>query len=168
MNETKSQKSIKVAYLKGYRVQEDGSVLSPHGKIRKLTFQANKKSRNPYLRFNIGVPSGELGSRHYPIAVHKLAAYQKFGDSYFQEGIVARHLDGDCHNNSLDNIAIGTHQDNMLDRPPELRREQSIKGWTAASRSLRPRRFTDDEVAQIRTESESGVSYKELEKKWND
>src|SRR5690349_19366439 len=59
--------ALLLAYERGYRVEEDGSVRSPHGtrvKTRANTYQ--------YLAFKI---RGALAD----ITVHRLAAYQKYG-----------------------------------------------------------------------------------------
>ena len=59
----------------------------------------------------------------YPqnVPVHRLQAYQKFGDKIFESGTVVRHLDGNSLNNNFDNIEIGTQQENMMDIPTEQR-----------------------------------------------
>ena len=101
---SKNQNAIQLAYRKGYRVDDDG-------RVRKCQV---KKSRNDVrLVFNVGVGRGE----RYPVPVHRLQAFQKFGDAMFEPGIVVRHLDGDSTNNRPDNILIGTGSDNAMDRP---------------------------------------------------
>lgn len=42
--------------------------------------------------------------------IHRLQAYQKFGDKIYEDGIVVRYLNGDRYDNSYDNIGIGTYQ----------------------------------------------------------
>jgi hypothetical protein len=49
------------------------------------------------------------------IAIHRLQAFQKYGDLLYEEGTVVRHLNGDPGSNAWDNIAIGTMSDNMFD-----------------------------------------------------
>jgi hypothetical protein len=159
MKDSKQITAIKEAYNKGYRVQADGSVLSPTGIVRKLTYQKNE-NRNPYLKFNIKLSIAGW-SITYPVSVHKLAAYQKYGEAYLADGQVARHLDGDPHNNSLDNIVIGSISENSLDIPEHKRKALAKKAGSIN------RRFTDEEVAAIRKDHASGLGYKKLEKKWN-
>ncbi len=68
------------------------------------------------------------------VKVHRLQAYQLFGDKIFEPGVVVRHLDSDTKNNSLSNIAIGTYKDNHMDRPdPEgFMKEQGAKSAAKA------------------------------------
>ena len=42
-------------------------------------------------------------------------------------GVVCRHLDGNPTNNARENIALGTQQQNQLDRSPEVRRAHAIR-----------------------------------------
>lgn len=51
------------------------------------------------------------------VKVHRLVAYQLYGDRIFESGIVVRHLDGNSLNNRDENIAVGTQQDNVSDIP---------------------------------------------------
>lgn len=110
---SKSKDATRLAYRKGYRVLEDGSVENAEGKIRKL--QAYGRPGARYLRFNINTPSGV-----FPVCVHKLQAFQKFGEDAFVHDCT-RHIDGNSMNNSPDNIELGSHRDNAMDRAPEAR-----------------------------------------------
>jgi hypothetical protein len=58
------------------------------------------------------------------IAIHRLQAFQKYGDLLYEEGTVVRHLNGDPGSNAWDNIAIGTMSDNMFDIPKQIRIEE--------------------------------------------
>ena len=62
----------------------------------------SRKGR-PYLRFNLKV-SPEIGV--YPVFVHQLAAFQKFGESAFASAACVRHLNGDSTDNRPDNIEL--------------------------------------------------------------
>lgn len=99
-----------IAFSKGYRVTKEGNCVSPKGKLLKLVFS------NPYLRFSIKNEGKVL-----TVKVHRLQAYQKFGDGIYDEGIVVRHLNGNYLDNSWDDIEIGSDSDNMLDIPEEVR-----------------------------------------------
>lgn len=137
---------------RGYRVDEHGKVVSHVGKILKL----NKDTKG-YLRFGFN-----SANHDYVVSVwvHRLVAYQKFGDILFEEDMVVRHLDGNPANNSWDNIEIGTQSDNMMDRPEDSRRAQSKH-----AASFR-RKLTEEEVAWLRHDRELGMSYKELMAKY--
>ncbi len=95
------------SFNKGYRIV-DGVIYNPDGKILKGYVDRG------YRRFS------PVRTMH--VKVHRLVAYQKFGAALFEEGIEVRHLDNNKLNNSEDNIALGTHQQNMMDIPPEQRR----------------------------------------------
>jgi HNH endonuclease len=159
MKISKTNVAIKYAYEKGYRVNPDGSVVSPLEKIRKLQCKKNN-THGLYLKFNIGLKY-EGKDIVYPIAVHRLAAYQKFGERCFAPKQVIRHIDGNSLNNKLNNIAIGTMSDNMMDIPKEIRNDK------AKAAGATNRRFTAEEVTQIRADHADGLGYKKLEKKWN-
>lgn len=133
---TESNKAIVLAHQQGYRVNDDGTVTSFTGKKRKLC-------RRPtgydyfYLRVN-----GKTGC----VAVHRLMAFQKYGDALFESGIEVRHLDGNPSNNSPDNIAIGTKSQNMMDRPIHVRKRLSLiaihkrwpqERWIAIDRDIK-------------------------------
>jgi hypothetical protein len=114
---SKNNEAVKAAWNKGYRVQPDGSVLSKLGKTRKLKTQKQDRSGNLlYYFFNV-----KLGCMSFPVAVHRLQAFQKFGEKIFEEGVIVRHLDGDGLNNTWDNIALGDNHDNHMDRHPAVR-----------------------------------------------
>ena len=107
-------KGLLKAYEDGYRVV-DGEVISPYSdEPRSLRIDTRG-----YKSFTV-----KIEGRYYPVnvPVHRLLAYQKYGDALLEDGIEARHLDGDQLNNLDDNINIGTHGDNMMDKSPEQRR----------------------------------------------
>lgn len=111
MKDTKQTLLIKEAYRRGYRVTEKGDILNPSNKQRKATPNASG-----YYHFSM-----RLNGITSNIPLHRLQAYQKFGDSIFEKGIVVRHYNGNCLDNSKGNILIGTHSDNMMDKPKEQR-----------------------------------------------
>lgn len=91
----------------------------------------------------------------FSFQVHRLQAFQKFGEKIFEKGIVVRHLNGNPLDNSWKNIEIGTQSENQLDRSLKCRTSGAIK---AASHV---RRFTDEEVEEIRAFHKESKSYKE-------
>ena len=149
---TNTYKAILAAHRKGYLVLSTGDVESPHGKLRKLTVQSRKG--RPYLRFNLKV-SPEIGV--YPVFVHQLAAFQKFGESAFASAACVRHLNDDSTDNRPDNIALGSIHDNIMDRPAAERQDHARK----ASKTLARK---DWDV--IDADRERGLSYRDLESKY--
>lgn len=140
-----SKALAKSAFEKGYRVTELGNVISHKDKM--LTLREN--NANPkYYTFSYGADKGT-----YPLRVAQLAAYQKFGDAYLADGVVARHLDDDSLNDALDNIGIGTQVNNAMDRPEVDRREHAAKG---------NQKHSPEFIALLKADREQGMSYREL------
>jgi hypothetical protein len=106
---------IKLAKQKGYYILNGEA----YSKNKKRTTYKNPKG---YLQFGIRKLNGKI----IGVLVHRLVAYQKYGEEMFKEGIVVRHLDGNPLNNSEINIAIGTEKDNMNDIDVGTRRRRAI------------------------------------------
>lgn len=71
---------ILLAYKRGYRVLDDGRVLSSRNKVLKPS-----KCPQGYLSFSLKMPDRK--SRR--VKVHRLMAYQKYGDAIFVNGVEA-------------------------------------------------------------------------------
>lgn len=100
----------RVAVGRGYRV--DGlTVIGPKGVM------------SPWLGRE-GYPSISIG-RGEKCRVHRLVAFQRWGEMIYRPGTEVRHLDGNKMNFLLDNIMIGTHSENMMDVPHERRALQA-------------------------------------------
>ncbi len=117
--------ALKHAHKVGYRVTREGKVLYKN-KPRKLDY-----NRYGYARVRVRDERGKVVN----IPIHRLLAYQKFGECIFDDGVCVRHLDGDPSNNVWDNIETGTQSDNMLDRDPDERMAHAIK---ASSHIMQP------------------------------
>jgi hypothetical protein len=96
---------IKEAFNRGYTVSLEGKVYNKIGK------EIGFVGAGGY--FYIGI---RINKDNINIPVHRLQAYQKYGEKMFDDGIEVRHLDGNPLNNSWDNILIGNHSDNMMDQ----------------------------------------------------
>lgn len=112
---SKLNKIVIYCFNKGYKVLETGILVSPQGYIRKL----NERKR--YATITV-----QFEGRDSILYVHKLQAYQKFGETIFGKNMVVRHKNGNSLDNSYDNILLGTASDNQLDIPEERRRSRSI------------------------------------------
>jgi hypothetical protein len=146
---SKGNRCAVLAYEKGYRII-DGVPHTPQGKPRKV----NIRNQNGYkaVRFSI-----KLGSLHFNLPVHKLAAFQKFGYEMFTNNYQVRHLDSDSTNNRLENIALGSVTDNRMDMPEEQRVELAINA-TKKNRVL-----TDAQIGLARClHDKAGWGYKKL------
>ena len=130
-----SNRTILEAIKRGYRLLPNGDIIGARGRvIGKYPGAAG------YLTFNVWVPS-EV--RMCVVKVHRFAAYLKYGDALFDAECV-RHLDGNSHNNSPNNLVLGTHKENRAD----ITNDKIIK-MLKASREV-CRKLTDDQVRSIR------------------
>lgn len=145
------EKSMRLAKEKGYFIDNSGLVWSPKGRQLKCG-----KGLGGYIRFSIADGNG----RALSVYVHRLVAYQKFGDIVFEKGVVTRHLDGNLVNNFFENIAVGSMSDNMMDRP---RKERLLHAKKAASHR---RKLSKSEVSNLRAERANGATYRQLCQKY--
>ena len=114
--------ALKKAARKGYAVNNNGTPLYPNGDI--IDVYIDDKG---YAAFNFSfVRDGR--NVHRPIKVHRLQAYQKYGDVMLAKRVHCRHLDGNKKNNSRNNICIGDAADNRADflKLTKGRRSKSI------------------------------------------
>jgi hypothetical protein len=107
-----TQELIKLAYAKGYRII-DNECYNPKGK--KINGSI-KKHPIPYRQLSIKTTKGARS-----IFYHALLAYQLYGDMYFVQGTVIRHLDGNSLNNTESNLKLGTQRDNKFDISATIR-----------------------------------------------
>ena len=149
MDESKTITAIRLAHFKGYRVV-NGKVISPHGKIRICQTKGRSNFRTPYLQFTIGIGNKKTTQ----VCVHRLVAFQKFGEASFGSEIQVRHLDDNSLNNLDHNIGIGTRLDNAMDQSPEKR---SARGHC---------KHTQDLLERVKQDHDNGLSYKKLRKKY--
>lgn len=139
LSETK--KVIIEAYERGYRVI-DGKLYNPSGKQLKTTIN---KGYHFYtiLWFN----------KRKPVWVHRLVAYQKYGEKILEEGIETRHKDNNKENNLDENIILGTHSQNMMDISKEDRKRMTKKAIKAAR--LVNKKYDVEKVRKVYTELKS-------------
>ena len=108
MNKNKS--NLIDAYNKGYHVVS-GSVIYKGNKLNPSI------SATGYHRFSIRNKDGNSCD----ILVHRLAAYQKYGNEIFNQGVQVRHKNSNPLDNSDENLILGTAQQNSIDSPPAQR-----------------------------------------------
>ena len=150
MRDTKCARAVVESYDKGYRVSKSGKFLTPKGK------EIGYKDSRGYICTKITLKSGDYSE----LLAHQLQAYQKFGDRALEEGVCVRHLNSDQIDNSYENISIGTHQDNMQDKPREIRLR------VAKQAASHRRKLTEEQVRCLRKDRSAGMSYKELSTKY--
>lgn len=140
------QKALLKAYENGYRVV-DGIAYNPNGDPLKGTI-----CRDEYI---VIAPT-----KKDKVLVHRLVAYQKYGDIIFDPKVQVKHKDNDRKNNFDSNILIGDQSRNMMDVPKEKRIQRSIKAAT------KKRKFTDKEMILIRKDYELFQSYDKVMEEW--
>lgn len=148
---SKRAEAVREAFKRGYRVSDSGEVSGSRVKVLRLD------STKSYPRFTIRIDGSQ-----YAVPVHKLAAYQKYGESALKKGVIVRHLDDNQWNNSPDNLALGGALQNAMDVPLEKRIER-------AQHAASFRRVLSDEDEQRIVEDRRyrGLSLKALSVKYN-
>lgn len=140
-----------LAKEKGYHVDYNGNTFSPRGR------KVGTRGDDPYMYIGIRVSKAKV----IKVYIHRLQAYQKFGNDIFEEGIEVRHLNGNSLDNSFENISIGTPYENAMDKPEETR----IRSAIIASDSIK--KYSDEVVKIIQTERSNGSTYNELMKRYS-
>lgn len=146
-----AQIALICAYRKGYRVKNN----IVYG-IRKKEPLKLSCSQSGYLFFNL-----KISTKTHKVFLHRLVAYEKYQEKLFEVGIVVRHLNGNSKDNSFDNICIGTQTENMLDRCSKQRLNHAIKASSCI------RKYTKDQINQIKNDHSNGLGYKALMEKFN-
>jgi len=116
------------AVERGYHVTDDGQLYGPHGLIHPLMCKG-------YPAFTANMPD-KFRRR---VMVHRLTAYQKYGEKMFEPGMEVRHRDGNKLNFRPDNILIGTRRDNVGDIPPDARKLMARKAVASRGRVIAER-----------------------------
>lgn len=152
---SKMDEALIEASRAGYEVMDDGQVIAPSGRYRTLCGKIRGQGRTAqYLYFTITTGSREDNTRATrTVMVHRLSAYQKFGDDMFREGVQVRHLDNNEQNNAPANLCLGTGSVNMMDRPPEVRSAHAGKAH---------RKYTDEQIVEMVEMHKAGKTYKEI------
>ncbi len=140
----RSNIGIQEAYAKGYRVI-DGEVCYKNKKV------VGWINGHGYREINIRL----LDKSRVNITVHRLAAYQKFKEAVFEQGMEVRHLDGNSLNNLESNILIGTSHENHMDKSPEARRNHALRAVSFI------RKHSHENIINMH---KAGKSYKQIMK----
>jgi len=113
-------KNEQLAASLGFRISEDGTIVT-HSSGKAITLSTDKDG---YKEFSFGPKANRKKCR-----VHRFNAWFRFGEAIYEPNIVCRHLDGNPSNNHINNIALGTQHDNIMDRPAEERR---LHAWNTS------------------------------------
>jgi hypothetical protein len=137
------------AIRRGYSVDEDGNAHGPSG--RKLT----RRAGSGYFAIAL-----KIEGRAMNVEVHRIAAYQLYGEAIFDEVLEVRHLDGDFTNNRSSNLALGTPSQNSMDRLPEVRRSMAVYA------SSKRRRLSDEEEVALCNDRRKDMEFRDLAAKY--
>lgn len=148
---SKSNIGIRNANLMGIYVDLKGNLIYSNGRISK-----SKPDHQGYFMFNVYID----GIQH-KCQVHRLQAFQKYGNKLFDENTYVRHLNGDSLDNSFENISIGTQSENMMDKSQVVRQKQAEH---AASYK---RKFSYEDIRSIRSKKRNGYTLRELANEYN-
>lgn len=141
-----SNELVRHVVKNGYRVDRFGNVYNTKGILRSCN-----KDKHGYNRFTIKY-EGKCRS----VYVHKVVAYQKFGEEAFKKGQQVRHLNGKQDDCSYENISIGTPSENIYDINVDVRKKKALK----AAKSLR--KFSDSDIKRIRSLRGQGLTLSKI------
>lgn len=148
MSESFEIQLVRWAFRKGFRVAHDGNLVSFTGRVLKCRTNSDGY-KNARIRADELI--GKRGTR--ALKVHRLAAYQKFGEAALQQEV--RHLNNNPGDNRPENIAFGTHSDNMMDKPREIRRKVACIATKKVTK-------WDVRADDIRADRARGMRYSDL------
>jgi hypothetical protein len=135
-------KKEELFYKQGFRITENGNILNKKGQSI-----SGYKNQDGYIRI-----SSRYEGAIVNCFVHRLQAFQKYGELLFYKGVEVRHKNNDKSDNSYNNILIGTHKKNILDTPESIRIERALH----ASSFIR--KYNKKEVREFH--KNNGNSYK--------
>jgi hypothetical protein len=139
---------IRLAFSRGYRADfEAGRIISPMGYTRPAKLYGTQR----YCHVNISLSVNKV-KRNVSFPLHKFIAYCAWGEAALSQGVVVRHLDGCSSNNALSNLLLGSHSENNLDKPAEIRIQAAKKARAAQPKSGFNAKFSNKEAEIIRQE----------------
>ena len=128
------------AFERGYRVTKDGSLYGPKGEINVKLYGSQ---RYPTFTTN-------WGGRTFGVPAHHFAAYCFYGLDSFSPDVVIRHLNGNTLDISKQNIVLGTHSENNLDKLLYKRVRAAKAARRAQGRTPTNAKLTPEQVQEIR------------------
>jgi len=133
----------------GFTVDKD-QIISPKGKVLYQYL-----AKDGYYRVR---PVFNRTRRQ--VKVHRVIAYYKYGDELFKHACV-RHKNETSTDNNPDNLLLGSHRDNALDREYVVRVKHARKAAKVN------RKLSDKEVENLRLDRKEGMTYKQIMVKYN-
>jgi hypothetical protein len=126
---SKRNDAVRAAHARGYVVTETGAVISGKGKRLRLRMSGDP----PYPTFSLN-----MGGQTMPLPVHRLAAFQKFGERAFDPNLMVRHKNGVHRDSFPSNLLLGTAHDNAMDQPAAVRAARAQRARAARMKFRAP------------------------------
>ena len=124
-----------------YSINERGELLRPDSSVAPT-----HPDQWGYLEYTTRARNHPVhGNWCIAVPVHRLVAYQKYGEAIFNRDLCICHTDNDKRNNSPSNLRLDTPSGNCQDKPKEMR----VRCALAAARAQA--KLTDADVAYIRS-----------------
>lgn len=134
-----SDKILIAAKEKGYSADLKGNIFSPKKKLLR-----GGKTKQGYKTFTPSAyPEGKRGC----VLQHRFVAFFHFGFSVFANACV-RHINDIPSDNRVENLCLGSYQDNARDIP-ETKRKQRSAGAAERIREQN-RKLSDSQVIEMR------------------
>lgn len=143
-------------YNLGYRVTHNGILINPKGKVITGTLR-HKNRKYSTLSFNV-----KFGEKKKNCCIHRLQAFQKFGNEIYNSHIVVRHIDNNPLNNSYENITIGDYKDNYNDIPEDIRNLHLVN-----MRNKKSIKYNAELTKNIFEDFEKGSNRTQISQKYN-
>lgn len=132
------------AYTRGYRVTDCGKLLGPLSlRNGPLSIKCYGKQRYPTFSTN-------WGGRVFGVPVHQFAAFCFYGQEILNPSLVVRHKNGNTLDVSKENIILGTHSENAMDKDPLVRKAAAVKARAAQPKRAVNAKLTGEQVKYIR------------------
>lgn len=143
-------------FKKGYYVDYNGNIYNKNGRQLNGCIDKNKGYFYGFMIYN---------KKKYHVYFHRFVAFMKFGNMLYCDRFEVRHLNGNKTDNSFHNIVLGSHSENMLDIPDDIRKKNGLNA------SLHSRKYTtkydDEEIKNIKCYYYSSKSYVKTMNKFN-
>lgn len=150
---------IRESFEKGYRVTEAGELIGLKGRI---PIKLYGRAKYP----TVSVSTDRTASKVYGLPVHLLAAYCFYGEKVFDSNLVVRHLNGVLDVSKV-NLVLGTHSENNLDKPKEVREYAAKKARQSQGVTPRNAKLDGKSRARVLELRQLGRSYNYLANLFN-
>lgn len=114
-------KKEKIISELGFKITKQGKLIRPEG---YKGYKIYKKKISP--KYSYKAVFIVIEEKKYIVTLHRLQAYQKFGEKIYDKDLDVYFKDGNRGNLSFENIAIGTKRDIRMNSPKENRSRKGV------------------------------------------